>query len=136
MSINKAGLSAQDNTNILLTNSNHSMSLSHSVPCAPTGITTNLQCGTNALVVSWIRSAVALNYSVRAVPLAGNTSSASCVSAQSNCTLPALQCGWMYNISVKASSGSCSSPYSPPQTIHTGNSNKGNNKTIYEKCHT
>lgn len=106
------------------------MSLSHSVPCAPTGITANLQCGTNTLVVSWMQSAAALNYSVRAVPLAGNTSSAYCVSSHSNCSLPTLQCGWMYNISVKASSSSCSSPYSPPQTIHTGNSDEENSKTI------
>lgn len=110
-------------SNTLLTNSHNALSLS--VPCAPTNITTNLLCGTNDLMVSWIPPSAALNYSVRAVPLVVNVSSVTCVTAQANCSLATLQCGRAYNVSVKASSGSCSSPYSHPQTVQTGEKDEG-----------
>lgn len=90
------------------------------VPCAPLNISTNLLCDAGDLVVSWIPSAVPLNYSVKAEPLAGNMSSVTCATDQANCTLSGLQCGQIYNVSVNASSGSCSGPYSHPQTVHTG----------------
>lgn len=72
-------------------------------------------------MVSWIPSAAPLNHSVTAVPLAGNISSVTCDTSHANCSLRALQCGQTYNVSVKASSGSCSGPYSQPLTIQTGN---------------
>lgn len=106
------------------------MSFSNLAPCAPTGIIANLQCGSNNLVVSWNQSAAALNYTVKAVPLDGSQSPAYCVSSHLNCTLPTLQCGLMYDVFVKASSSSCSSPYSYPRTIHTGKGTEENSKTI------
>lgn len=95
--------------------------LSLLVPCAPLNITTNLLCGTNDVLVRWSLSAVPLNYTVTAMLLPGNVSSASCDTHQANCTLSGLQCGQTYNVSVKASSGSCTGPCSPPQTVQTGN---------------
>uniref|UniRef100_A0A671WP98 Fibronectin type-III domain-containing protein n=1 Tax=Sparus aurata TaxID=8175 RepID=A0A671WP98_SPAAU len=89
------------------------------VPCAPLNITTNLLCGTNDVMVRWRLSAVPLNYSVTAMLLPGNISSATCDTHQANCTLSGLQCGQTYNVSVKASSGSCTGPCSPPQTVQT-----------------
>ncbi|XP_018532382.1 mucin-4 isoform X2 [Lates calcarifer] len=89
------------------------------VPCAPQNVSTNLLCGTNDLMVSWILSPEPLNYSVTAVPLDGNISSVTCRTDTASCSLSALQCGQTYNVSVKASSGSCSGPYSSPQTVQT-----------------
>ncbi|XP_071348392.1 LOW QUALITY PROTEIN: pneumococcal serine-rich repeat protein-like [Trachinotus anak] len=89
------------------------------VPCAPQNVSTNLLCGTDDLMVSWILSPEPFNYSATAVPLAGNISSVSCHSNSASCSLTGLQCGQTYNVSVKASSGSCSGPYSSPQTVQT-----------------
>nr|XP_019957348.1 PREDICTED: fibronectin type III domain-containing protein 7-like [Paralichthys olivaceus] len=69
--------------------------------------------------MSWKISPEPLNYSVNALPLAGNLSSVTCHSDSSSCSLTGLRCGWMYNVSVKASSGSCSGPWSTPQTVQT-----------------
>ncbi|XP_033507400.2 uncharacterized protein LOC117272533 [Epinephelus lanceolatus] len=89
------------------------------VPCPPENITTNLICGTNDATVSWVTSAVSLNYSVTAVPLAGNIRSVMCHTDSSSCRLSGLQCGHVYNVSIGASSGSCSGPISLPQMVET-----------------
>lgn len=90
------------------------------VPCAPQNVSTNLLCGNNDVMVSWTLSPEPLNYTVKAMPVTGNTSSVTCNTNSASCNLTGLQCGWTYNISVKASSGSCCGPYSSPQTIQTG----------------
>uniref|UniRef100_A0A674MQ79 Fibronectin type-III domain-containing protein n=1 Tax=Takifugu rubripes TaxID=31033 RepID=A0A674MQ79_TAKRU len=92
---------------------------SFSVPCAPANISTNLLCGTNDLVVNWSSSSVPLNYSVKVVALAGNISSLTCDTKHANCSLSGLQCGQTYNVSVKASSKSCSGPYNDGNEIRT-----------------
>ncbi|XP_074544742.1 uncharacterized protein LOC141804293 [Halichoeres trimaculatus] len=89
------------------------------VPCAPANITTNLICCTNDLTVNWSTIAIPLNYSIIAKPLTGNISSVICDTSGDSCNLQGLQCGSAYNVSVKASSGSCSGPYSLPETVHT-----------------
>lgn len=98
---------------------NHDIS-SLSVPCAPVNVTAIQLCGTDGVRVSWAPSALPFNYSVSAALLDGSSSSATCDTSLSNCDLSGLQCGQAYNVSVKASSGSCSGPYSFPQTVHTG----------------
>lgn len=100
------------------------------VPCAPANISTHLLCGTDDLMASWIPAAVPLSYRVTAVPLAGNMTSVTCDTSHANCSLSGVQCGQTYNVSVRASSGSCSGPYSQPQTVQTGNRINGNEKMI------
>ncbi|KAF7661786.1 hypothetical protein LDENG_00254330 [Lucifuga dentata] len=90
-----------------------------SVPCPPVNVTTNLDCGTNLLMVSWNLAAVPLNYTVTAMPLAGHISAVTCHSNNASCSLSGLQCGHIYNVSVRASHGSCSGACSAPQTVHT-----------------
>uniref|UniRef100_A0A673AKQ4 Fibronectin type-III domain-containing protein n=1 Tax=Sphaeramia orbicularis TaxID=375764 RepID=A0A673AKQ4_9TELE len=82
------------------------------VPCAPMNVTTSHSCGNNDIAVSWDTAAVPLNYSVTATLLSGSASPVQCNSDSSSCTLTGLQCGQFYNVSVKASSGSCCGPYS------------------------
>lgn len=91
-------------------------------------ISTNLLCGTNDLMVNWIPSAVPLDYSVSAVPLAGNNSSVTCGTIHNNCSLNGLQCGQTYNVSVRASSGTCSGPYSRPHIVQTGKNDDCNDR--------
>lgn len=118
--------------NISLTNSPNLLSLL--VPCAPVNVSTNLSCGTNDLTVSWKTSSVpvfsTLDYSATAVPLTGNISSVSCTTSGTSCSLSGLQCGQTYNVSVKAYTGSCNGPYSPPQTVQTGNKDVDDGKMI------
>ncbi|XP_056277189.1 fibronectin-like [Pseudoliparis swirei] len=76
-------------------------------------------CGTDDAAASWNTSAVPLNYSVHAAPLAGRLDAVACHTGSASCRLRALRCGQTYNVSVKASSGSCSGPYSLPQTVQT-----------------
>ncbi|MED6260228.1 hypothetical protein ATANTOWER_008551, partial [Ataeniobius toweri] len=89
------------------------------VPCTPESVTTDLQCGTNDLTVSWASSPLPLNYSVKAVTLDGS-GPITCNTNNASCVLRGFQCGQTLNISVKASSVSCSGPYSPMQTVRTG----------------
>ncbi|XP_047445276.1 mucin-4-like [Mugil cephalus] len=89
------------------------------VPCAPGNVSTDLSCVTNDVTVSWTASAVPLNYSATAMPLGGNASAVTCSTNSASCVLSGLQCGQTYNVSVKASSGSCSGSYSPTQTLRT-----------------
>ncbi|KAM9719839.1 uncharacterized protein fndc7rs1 [Menidia menidia] len=89
------------------------------VPCAPQNVSTQLQCGSSDVTVSWISSALPLNYSVSAVLAGGNMSSVTCQTSHASCVLSGLQCGQVYNVSVAASSGSCSGPHSLSQTVHT-----------------
>ncbi|XP_047223920.1 fibronectin type III domain-containing protein 7-like [Girardinichthys multiradiatus] len=88
------------------------------VPCTPESVTTDLQCGTNDLTVSWASSPLPLNYSVKAVTLDGS-GPITCNTNNASCVLRGFQCGQTLNISVKASSVSCSGPYSPMQTVRT-----------------
>lgn len=90
------------------------------MPCAPVNVNTTLSCSNNDLMVSWKPASVPLNYSVTAVPLAGDVTSVTCHTDSSNCTLSGLHCGQTYNVSVKASSGNCTGAYSIPQTVQTG----------------
>lgn len=101
------------------TNSNNVLSLL--VPCAPSNVTTNLVCGTNDLTVSWDSSAAPLNYTAIVVPSDGSISPVTCNTNLTSCSLNGLQCGQTYNVSVKASSGSCCGPYSHTRAVQTGN---------------
>lgn len=78
-------------------------------------------CGTNDVSVDWLTSAAPLNYTAAAVPLSGNISVVTCHSSSGSCMLSDLQCGHTYNVSVKASSGSCCGAFTHPQTVETGN---------------
>ncbi|XP_058478916.1 mucin-4-like [Solea solea] len=87
------------------------------VPCAPQNISMNLLCGTNDLMVSWVPSLNPLKYTVTALPLSG--SAVTYYTSNASLSLSGLQCGGTYNVTIKASSGSCSGAYSAPQTIQT-----------------
>ncbi|XP_023191873.1 uncharacterized protein LOC111608990 [Xiphophorus maculatus] len=101
------------------------------VPCAPENVTAYLLCDTSDLTVSWKSSPLPLSYSVMAVPLDGS-SPVTCNTNNASCVLTGFHCGQALNISVKASSKSCSGPYSPVQTVHTGPCSSQNLKAVIE----
>ncbi|XP_017343677.1 uncharacterized protein LOC108276481 [Ictalurus punctatus] len=78
-------------------------------PCNPSNVVAELQCGSGAVNVSWQASAGANTYTVQAYMQNQTVPSASCVSSSTTCTLTQLQCGTLFNVSVLASDGTCSS---------------------------
>ncbi|XP_075901618.1 uncharacterized protein fndc7b isoform X2 [Nelusetta ayraudi] len=80
----------------------------HSVPCTPNIGTGVLDCFTNSALLDWMHSEGALNYTATALSPSGHVST--CSSNFTNCELLELQCGQMYNLTVVASDGKCSSP--------------------------
>ncbi|XP_014840249.1 PREDICTED: uncharacterized protein LOC106916456 [Poecilia mexicana] len=101
------------------------------VPCAPVNVTADLLCDSNDLTVSWESSPLPLSYSVMAVPLDGS-SPVTCNTNNASCVLTGFHCGQALNISVKASSESCSGPSSPVQTVHTGPCSSQNLTAVIE----
>lgn len=60
----------------------------------------------------------ALNYTATALSPSGHVST--CSSNITNCELPELQCGQLYNLTVVASDGKCSSPPSSSLQLDSG----------------
>lgn len=60
----------------------------------------------------------AVNYTATALSPSGHVST--CSSNFTNCELPELQCGQMYNLTVVASDGKCSSPPSSSLQLDSG----------------
>ncbi|XP_055077407.1 fibronectin-like [Periophthalmus magnuspinnatus] len=82
--------------------------LTSSAPCVPTDINGNLDCVTNAAWISWTNSKGASSYFVFA-SAKGKAHNASCTSDSSQCNLPDLICGTLYDIQVTAENEHCSS---------------------------
>lgn len=89
-----------------------------SAPCAVENVLTTLNCSTNILTVSWDPASMPLNYSVTAV--AGDGTTLHCLTEGSSCTMPSLQCGQQYNVTVKAISSTCEGHSSVPEIVNSG----------------
>ncbi|XP_051515678.1 uncharacterized protein LOC127418869 [Myxocyprinus asiaticus] len=89
----------------------------NTAPCVPQNVSLKLVCETNGLQASWSDSLVAESYSLMAHGRDGDIRT--CRSNGNNCTLPHLQCGQTYNVSVTASAGNCTSLASQQVTFHT-----------------
>ncbi|XP_072525550.1 uncharacterized protein [Salminus brasiliensis] len=81
----------------------------HSVPCAPSSISAELNCMTDVAVVAWGPSAGSQGYSVSAVASQGRFASCSSNSSSNSCMLSSLKCGAAYTVSVKALGATCNS---------------------------
>lgn len=88
------------------------------VPCTPNIGTGVLDCFTNSALLDWMYSEGALNYTATALSPSGHVST--CTSNFTNCELPELHCGQMYNLTVVASDGQCSSPPSSSLQLDSG----------------
>lgn len=88
------------------------------VPCTPNIGTGVLDCFTNSALLDWTYSEGALNYTATAMSPSGHVST--CSSNFTNCELLELHCGQMYNLTVVASDGQCSSPPSSSLQLDSG----------------
>ncbi|XP_044055462.1 uncharacterized protein LOC122877670 [Siniperca chuatsi] len=82
------------------------------VPCAPSGLTVNIDCKTNSAILSWNASEGAVKYFGYVQSMNGNVLYYD--SAVTSSTIKGLECGHIYNFSVEASNGVCNSSFSAP----------------------
>lgn len=97
---------------------NPNTSLLTPVPCPPSDLSSQLSCPGGTAQLSWSPSPNAANYTLKATGPDGAI--LSCNSSSPSCQLSELVCGQYYNITVSASDGTCSSPYSAPHRLETG----------------
>ncbi|KAG2461556.1 FNDC7 protein, partial [Polypterus senegalus] len=88
-----------------------------SAPCMPEGISTQLDCATNIIAVSWNSSKGAISYMVIAETSDGKA--INCTSSGTACELLGAQCGDIYSITVHAADNKCSSLKSPEMFMKT-----------------
>ncbi|KAG5847415.1 hypothetical protein ANANG_G00125810 [Anguilla anguilla] len=76
-------------------------------PCAPTAVSSELDCISNIAVVTWVASNGSQHYTATVQAAGGETQT--CMSSSSLCSIPSLSCGQTYAVSVTASNTQCSS---------------------------
>ncbi|XP_029474400.1 uncharacterized protein LOC115100214 [Rhinatrema bivittatum] len=86
-------------------------------PCAPTQLTVNLDCSTNAAMPTWDSAPGAVDYISMASGPDGHQYS--CNSTDTTCRIDELPCGQMYAVTVTARSAACSSAASSMTDIQT-----------------
>ncbi|XP_048832460.1 uncharacterized protein LOC125708743 isoform X2 [Brienomyrus brachyistius] len=89
------------------------------VPCSPQILEATLRCGDNMATVTWNRSRGAERYLVKAT--SSDDHQATCISRGATCYLRSLSCGKIYTVTVRAEDSTCSSAWSHPVEIKTGN---------------
>lgn len=88
-------------------------------PCDPVNVTSNLHCGSDTAMVSWVAAPGAVAYTV----VAQEGSSQNYISCRSNttsCQLNQLQCGKVYNLTVVAEDATCNSTGGTRAVLMTG----------------
>lgn len=83
------------------------------VPCEPTNVTANIQCGNSSASLSWVGSTGAVAYV--GIAQSENGTKVYCQNTETSCTLMGLACGTVYNFTVQATDGTCNSSLSKPQ---------------------
>ncbi|GAA6076390.1 uncharacterized protein LOC113651476 [Tachysurus ichikawai] len=88
-------------------------------PCDPSNVVAQVQCGSDAVTVSWQPSSGATTYTVQAYTQSRIVPFASCMSSNTTCTITQLQCGTVFNMSVVANDGTCNSSPLVGTTVKT-----------------
>ncbi|XP_053338582.1 fibronectin type III domain-containing protein 7-like [Clarias gariepinus] len=79
----------------------------NTVPCKPQNLSASVDCSTSTGLVSWEAEQGALFYMVQAV--GANGYQTQCMSTNTSCSLPSLQCGQLYNVTSVSQDGRCNS---------------------------
>ncbi|KAE8290995.1 Fibronectin type III domain-containing protein 7 Precursor [Larimichthys crocea] len=85
--------------------------------CPPTNITTQHTCAPDPVPVSWEASQSAQDYTAVAVSSGGHRSE--CMTNETSCSLPGLQCGEVYSIGVSGAVDNCMGPQSDTVLLNT-----------------
>uniref|UniRef100_A0A3B3HPR2 Fibronectin type-III domain-containing protein n=2 Tax=Oryzias latipes TaxID=8090 RepID=A0A3B3HPR2_ORYLA len=93
-----------------------SLSSFKTVPCPPVNLTVDIDCQTNSGKLSWNSTERAVEYISHATSMNGKT--LFCGSGSTSCTFKNLECGDVYNFTVKSFDGFCNSSSSP--TVQAG----------------
>lgn len=87
-------------------------------PCAPTDLSITYNMSAGLAQVTWMPARGARNYSVQAVTDRGLTDA--CNTTGGSCFLHGLQCGQIYNVTVKAHNMACDDVTSESHRLMTG----------------
>lgn len=89
-----------------------------SVPCPPTNVIATRACAPNPVPVTWVASQSAKYYTAVAVSGGGHRSE--CMTNETSCSLPGLQCGEVYTIGVASADDDCAGQQSDTVSMNTG----------------
>lgn len=89
------------------------------VPCTPANISSEVNCETNSLTVSWAESSGANSYIAKAQDSDGQTITCQGMS-EGYCNVTGIGCGQIYHVSVVSSDGYCESPSTPEVETPSG----------------
>nr|XP_046247875.1 uncharacterized protein LOC124060678 [Scatophagus argus] len=82
------------------------------VPCTPANISSEVDCETSSLVVSWSESSGADSYIATVQDSNGQITSCQ-GTTEGSCNVTGVGCGQLYHVSVVSSDGYCDSPSTP-----------------------
>lgn len=99
-----------------------------SVPCQPQRFSANMDCWTSTGLMSWEEGQGALSYLVQAVGADGYQTQ--CLSTNTSCSLPSLQCGQLYNLTSFGQDGYCNSS-AAQANLQSGTQLQNFSKSLY-----
>lgn len=88
-------------------------------PCTPANISTEVDCETKSLIVSWPESPGADSYIATVLDSYGQTTTCQ-GTTEGACSVMGIACGQIYHTSVVSSDGYCESPPSPEVDTPSG----------------
>lgn len=82
--------------------------MSPTVPCIPQNVSTDMDCESNSMSISWVESNGADSYTATLEDSEGRSTDCQVLGANS-CNVSGLNCGKTYHVAVTASDGYCTS---------------------------
>ncbi|XP_056895182.1 fibronectin-like isoform X2 [Takifugu flavidus] len=103
-------------------------------PCTPANISTEVDCETKSLIVSWPESPGADSYTATVLDSYGQTTTCQ-GTTEGSCSVMGIACGQIYHTSVVSSDGYCESPPTPEVDTPSVPCNASNIKAVMD-CYT
>lgn len=88
-------------------------------PCTPANISTEVDCETKSLIVSWPESPGADSYTATVLDSYGQSTTCQ-GTTEGSCIVMGIACGQIYHTSVVSSDGYCESPPTPEVDTPSG----------------
>ncbi|KAJ8279126.1 hypothetical protein COCON_G00061920 [Conger conger] len=88
------------------------------VPCIPQNVSTDVDCASNSMSISWVESDGAVFYTAAVEDGDGQFTDCQALHANS-CNVSGLSCGKIYHVTLTASDGYCTSPESSTTDAHS-----------------
>ncbi|XP_068096197.1 mucin-3B-like [Hyperolius riggenbachi] len=89
----------------------------YAVPCVPSTVQSNVDCGSNVVTVTWTGTQGAVNYT--SVVTGPQGEQYYCQATSTSCSFPQLSCGLIFNAAVIAVGNTCNSTISTSTAFYT-----------------